>query len=467
MCIVLDTTITVVAVPVLMRELDASLATMQWTTTAYILALVTTLPLAARLSTRYGPRRTYVAAMLVFALGSVLAGLASGPVTLIAARVVQGLGGGLVNPVAMMLLMRGVPAAQRGKVASLLGLPVLLGPLTGPVLSGWLIDTWSWRAIFFITVPPALLAAVLVRRLAPPDGAGTREPVDVRGLALLLPASVITVLGLGEAALPAALRLALIAAGLGLMLGFVRHARTTSAPLLRVALLWRRSMASSVVVLVLFGAAYFGSMLLLPTYVQVMRGDSALTAGSMSIPVALATGLMMQVATRLVDRVEPWRIVAAGLTVSLAGAVTLAVVLRPDTSYVVLMAASAVIGLGAGAVILPAMTAATRDLDGADLASGSSVMGLAQQLASAFGTAAVTALLAAAVAWRAPLLDDGLEGAARLSGPARADVAPDLVDAQRLTQLAVVLLIGTALVLALTLMPRASRPPKSQPQEDR
>ncbi|AKU15174.1 DHA2 family efflux MFS transporter permease subunit [Luteipulveratus mongoliensis] len=456
LCVVLDTTIAVVAVPALMREFNAPLATMQWTTTAYLLALVTTLPLAARLSTRYGARRVYVSAILVFGLASALAGLASGPATLIAARVLQGLGGGLLNPVGMILVMRGVPAHERGRVTSLLGLPVLVGPLCGPILSGWLIDSWSWRAIFFITVPPALVAAALVRHWAPRDEPGDREPLDVVGLGLLLPGATVSVFGLGEASFSPVARIALMVLGVALLTAFVLRSRRVAAPLLRVRLLWRPSIAINVSVLVLFGAAYFGSMLLMPTYVQVIRGDSALMAGTMAIPAALATGVSLQICTRLVDRVAPWRVVTVGLSMALAGSIGTVLVLRADTSYAVLMALAALTGAGSGGVIMPGMTAAMRELNGPDLASGSSVMGLAQQLASAVGTAGITALLAAAIAWQVPGLDGGLEAVSRMAPGARAALAPDLVAGQRIAQLAAVVLIAVALVVATTLMRTSS-----------
>ena len=169
--IVLDTTITVVAVPVLVRVFDAPLATMQWTTTAYLLALVSTLPLSAWIAARVGTRRAYIGALVVFAVASAAAAVAQDPTELIAARAGQGLGGGIINPLALVLGLRDVPRGRRGRIASLLGLPVLVGPTVGPVLAGWLVDTVSWRAIFVVTIPPALLAAVLVGRWARADDA--------------------------------------------------------------------------------------------------------------------------------------------------------------------------------------------------------------------------------------------------------------------------------------------------------
>ncbi len=432
--IVLDTTITVVAVPVLAEEFDASLAVLQWTTTAYLLALVTTLPLAAWLASRFGAGRTYVAAMLVFAVGSLAAGCAWDPLSLITARVLQGLGGGVVNPLGMAIAMTGLPANQRGRMAGFLGLPVLVGPLVGPLVAGALIDTVSWRAIFLITVPPALAAARLVSRWAPADRPTERLRLDVGGSALLVPGAVAVVYAVSDAGASDPVRLVLVVGGAVLMGAFVLRSLGHATPLLRVRLLADPVFASGLVVLVLFGAAYFGSMLLMPTYVQVTRGDSALMAGALGVPGGLAAGLGIQVATRLLDRSPARRIVTTGLLLSALAFAGLVAVLRTDTSYAVLAALGALLGFGSGAVILPTMTAATRHFDGADLASAASIMGLLQQLASAFGIAGITALFA---------------GLAPLDAP-----ATDLVSAQRLAQLVPLALVVIALAVALARLGR-------------
>lgn len=434
--IVLDTTITVVAIPVLAEEFDASLAVLQWTTTAYLLALVTTLPMAAWLASRFGAGRTYVAAMLVFAIGSLAAAFAWDPSSLIASRVLQGLGGGVVNPLGMAIAMTGLPADQRGRMAAYLGLPVLVGPLVGPLVAGALIDTVSWRAIFLITIPPALAAAWLVSRWAPPEQGANRIRLDVVGLALLVPGALATIHAVSDDTANGPVRVAVAVAGAATVGAFVARSLRHPAPLLRVRLLTDPVFASGLMVLVLFGAAYFGSMLLLPTYVQVTRDDTAFIAGLLGVPGGLAAGLGIQVATRLVDRLPPRRVVTTGLALAAAATAGGIAVLRTDTPYVVLAGLGVLLGLGSGAVILPTMTAATRHLDGADLASAASIMGLLQQLASAFGTAGIAATFTAL----APL-----------------DAPPgDLVRAQQLTQLLPLALILLALCVATTRLGRAS-----------
>jgi EmrB/QacA subfamily drug resistance transporter len=427
--VVLDTTMTVVAAPALALTFDVPLSTIQWTTTAYLLALMATLPLAAWLADRFGPRRTYVAALLIFSAGTVATAVAPGLAALIAARALQGLGGGLVNPLAMTLALRGVPPERRGRVTSLLGLPVLIGPLLGPVVGGALLDSVSWRVVFLIVLPPALLGAWVVGRLAPADPPPTSRRVDLAGVGLLIPGTVALLYAVSAADGDPRLRLGLAIAGAAASAGFVVRSLRHPAPLLRLRLLGHRLLRNGLLVLVPFGAAYFGSMSLNPTYVQVTRDDPAAIAGLLAIPTGLAAGLMLQVATRLVDRFPAGAIVGTGLVMALAGQAATALVLDTATPYVLLGGLGALLGFGAGCVLMPTITAATRHLDGPDLANGSTLATLAQQFASAAGTAAMTGLFTALAPLDAP--------------------AAELVAAQRLTLLLPIGLTAAALVVAL------------------
>jgi EmrB/QacA subfamily drug resistance transporter len=392
---VLDTTVAVVAAPALAEIFGVPLATMQWTTTAYVLGYIATLPLAAWLSQRVGARRAYVAALLVFAAATGVTAAATGPAMLIAARAVQGLAGGPLNPLAMTLALRGLAPERRGRVASTLGLPVLVGPLLGPILGGALLDSVSWRGVFLVVLPPALVAAWVVARWAPPDPPRHAAPLDLTGTLLLVPGAVGIVYALSADGVDRAARVAGLLGGLAVLGGFGWRSVRRDHPLLRVGLLADRRLLAGIAVLMPFGAAYFGSMLLGPTYVQITRGDPAAVAGALAIPAGLATGLTLQVATRMVDRLPPRRIVLIGLLLGSAGFAAYAAVLTTHTSYLLLGGLGALIGVGSGAVLMPTMTAATRHFDGAELASASTLMGLLQQLAVAVGTAGITGMFTA------------------------------------------------------------------------
>jgi EmrB/QacA subfamily drug resistance transporter len=456
--VVVDTTVTVVAMAALTRELDASVSAVQWVTTSYTLALVAVIPAAAWATARFGARATYLAAVTVFTLGSVLAAASGSVGWLIAARVLQGLGGGLINPVGMAIALRTVAAGQRGRMMSLFGVPVLIAPLVGPVLGGWLIDTLSWRWIFLINVPVGL-AVIACRRWLVADGQGAAAPLDVVGLALLAPGAAALAYGftaIGDAGRLTAGGVVPAAAGAVTVAVFVRWSLRHRSPLLRLRLLRERALAAGLATVAPFGAAYFGAMFVLPLYWQVVRGESATFAGAVGIPQVLATGLTMQVATRLVDRVPPKRIVVAGIATALTGQLLTLAQLTATAPVAGLMAAGAVTGVGVGATLMPAMTTATRNLPHDDIPSGSTILAITQQLAVSLGVAAVSALLTALVAARAPLLGPAGLGAAHDLGPApRLALAPDLAAALQLTLALPAALTALSLVVALTTMRRA------------
>jgi EmrB/QacA subfamily drug resistance transporter len=436
--VVLDTTMTVVAAPALALTFDVPLSTIQWTTTAYLLALMATLPLAAWLADRVGPRRTYIAALLVFSTGTLATAVAPGLGALIAARALQGLGGGLVNPLAMTLALRGVPPERRGRVTSLLGLPVLIGPLLGPVVGGALLDSVSWRVVFLIVLPPALLGAWVIARLVETDPPPTSRRVDLAGVGLLIPGGVALLYAVSAVDADPWLRLALAIVGAAALAGFVIRSLRHPAPLLRLRLLGHQPLRNGLLVLIPFGAAYFGSMSLNPTYVQVTRDDPAAIAGLLAIPTGLAAGVMLQVATRLVDRFRARAIVGTGLVVAFVGQAATALVLDTETPYLLLGGLGGLLGFGAGCVLMPTVTVATRHLDGADLANGSTIAALAQQFASATGTAAMTGLFTTLAPLDAP--------------------AAELAMAHQLTLLLPIGLTAAALVIAVIgLVPRKPR----------
>lgn len=392
----LDVTVVAVALARLAEETGSSLPVIQWVSTGYTLALATVIPAAAWAISRYGARSVFLAAIGVFTVGSLLVATAWDAPSLIAFRVVQGLGGGFVMPAAMTLALRAAPPADRGRVMSLLGLPILVGPVLGPPLGGWLLDTLSWRWIFLVNLPIGLVALWLGRRNLPvlPGDPGAR--LDRTGLLLLAPAMALLVLGtsLAEGSLIDPGALVPIGAGLVLLATFARHALQHAAPLLKVRLLGLRATGGGALLMVLFAGAYFSTLVLVPLYFQVGRGESATMTGLLMVPQAILAGISIQVAGRLIDRVPPVRVIATGITLAVIGYGGFTLQLAGDASYAALVPFLALGTTGAGATMLPTITQATRDLDDADIPSGSTIINVLNQLATSVTTAAVTVLLA-------------------------------------------------------------------------
>ena len=196
---ILDTTIVNVALETLSRELDAPLSTIQWVSTGYMLALGAVIPLTGWMSERFGAKRVWMTSVALFGAGSALCGLAWSAESLIFFRILQGIGGGMIMPVGMSVLAQTAGPHRVGRVMSVVGMPMLLGPILGPVIGGLIVDTVSWRWIFYVNVPIAVLALVLAARLLHADaGRADAGKLDWLGLALLSPGVAGVVFGLSE-----------------------------------------------------------------------------------------------------------------------------------------------------------------------------------------------------------------------------------------------------------------------------
>lgn len=463
--VMLDVTVTVVAIPRLTESFDTNLSTVQWVTTAYALALVAVMPTAAWAIGRFGASRVYITALIAFVAGSAFAGLAWNIESLIVFRAIQGLGGGFLQPVGMTIALGLVDERSRGKMMGWLGLPLLVGPVLGPTAGGFLVDSVGWRSLFLINVPLGLVAIALAIKIFPRTRGTGQRPLDWIGLLLLAPGGALLVFGLSQAGDhgdPFTPRV-LIPAGVGLTLLALFVARTLNStrPLLDLRLLRRRSLSVGAASMVLVGGAYFGSMMILPIYVQAVRGDSATTAGMVMMAQAITTGIVVQIATRLVDRVDPRKIVWFGISATVIAMTLMPTILREDTSYVTIAGIGIVMGIGIGSTLMPVMTAALRGITGPDLASGTTILTTGNQFAGAIGAAAGATLLTTQFNNRVPLLGDGGMAAALGLGPAeRAIAGPGLAGAVADTYLLTLGMLVAGLLISF-LLPRMITAPES------
>src|SRR5262249_22277475 len=177
---VLDLTIVNVAIPTLGRDFAASIPTIQWVMTGYMLAFASVIPVTGWASERFGAKAVWVVWLILFLIGSVLAGTAWSIGSLIGFRIVQGLGAGMILPVGQTILAQAAGPRRMGRVMSLIGVPMLLAPVFGPVLGGAIVDQWSWRWIFFINVPIGVAAVVAAVRLLPDAKPQLGQRLDAR-----------------------------------------------------------------------------------------------------------------------------------------------------------------------------------------------------------------------------------------------------------------------------------------------
>jgi EmrB/QacA subfamily drug resistance transporter len=402
---ILDATIVNVALQTLREDLGVSLTTIQWVSTAYLLALSAVIPLTGWMAERFGPRKVWMASVTAFVLTSGLCGVAWSAESLIAFRVLQGLAGGMIMPIGMITLAQAAGPKRMGRVMSVVGVPMLLGPVIGPVLGGLLVDNLSWRWIFYVNLPIGLIGLLLAWKLLPKERAAGRAseagqdlaPLDRVGLLLLSPGVAAVVVGLSELGAHGTLMTPTawlpLAAGLGAVVAFVIRALHVEHPLVEVRLFRGAGFSAAAATVFLIGAALFGSMILLPLYYQVVRGESPLTAGLLMAPQGIGAALGMSVGGRLTDRVGAGRVVPVGLLILALGTIPYAMV-DGHTSYALLMAGLFVRGLGLGATMMPAMAAAYATLDSAgEVPRATPMLNVLQRVGGSLGVAVLTVLL--------------------------------------------------------------------------
>lgn len=404
---ILDVTVVNVAIDRLSRDFEANLSTIQWVVTGYTLALATVIPLSGWAADRFGSKRLYMISLGLFMIGSALAGMAWSAESLIVFRILQGLGGGMIMPVGMTILARAAGPHRVGRVMAVVGVPMLLGPIMGPILGGWLVDQVSWRWIFYINVPIGIVALIMAARILKRDEPEPAEKLDLLGLALVSPGLAIFIYGLAQSAEAGGflnsdvLVPALI--GLGLIATFIWHELrpSTTNPLIDLSLFKNRVFRAAAATLSLFGVAFFGAMLLLPLYFQVVRGASAMDAGLLLAPQGLGAMLTMPIAGKLTDRIGAGRLVLPGMVLIMIGMATFTQV-GDDTSYLLLCGSLFVLGLGMGMTMMPTMSAALQTLSHAAVARASTTLNIIQQVGGSIGTAILSVILAAQLTDRFP-----------------------------------------------------------------
>ncbi|MFI5610646.1 DHA2 family efflux MFS transporter permease subunit [Amycolatopsis sp. NPDC051903] len=400
---ILDTTVVNVALQKLTLQFSTSLDTIQWVVTGYMLALATVIPVTGWAADRFGTKRLYLLAIGTFLVGSMLAGLSWSVETLIVFRVLQGLGGGMLLPAGMTILTRTAGPQRIGRVMSVLGVPMLLGPICGPILGGWLVDAVSWRWIFYINVPIGVIAFLLGLRLLPKDKAQPTGRFDFLGLLMVSPGLAALIFGVSRFASTGTITAVEVwlpgLAGILLLVGFVLRALRVPDPLMDLSLFRNRPFSVSMITLSVFCIGFFGAMLLLPTYFVLVRGETALHAGLLLAPQGFGAMVVMPFTGRLADKIAARRIVLPGLLLIVVGMIPFTQV-GPDTPYALLLSAAFVMGIGMGCTMMPITSAALQTLQPADMAKASTATSILQQTSGAIGSAVMSIILASLLATR-------------------------------------------------------------------
>lgn len=402
MAVLFDTTIVAVALHTLAADLHAPISTIQWVTTGYLLALAVTIPLVGWAQRVLGTKRLWLLALSLFLAGSVMCSLAWSAESLIAFRIVQGIGGGILTPLMSTIVMQAAGGKSLGKIMSIVSLPAVLGPILGPVVSGLILQHLHWSWLFWVNVPFCVAGLILAVLLLPRDGAVKAAPLDGVGFVFMALGLASVIYGFSrsgsdggftrpDAYVPLIIGALLLAAFTAWAL------RRRGKALLDLRLLRHWPLASSSLLLFLAGLTLYGAMILIPLYFQTLRGASALEAGLLLIPQGLGTFLVRSFVGKLSDRISSRIIVTSGFLVVLLGTIPFAFA-GTDTSYLLLLLTLFVRGAGLGAVTMPLMALGYRGLQRDQVPDASIITRVAQQTGGSFGAAVLTVILTTGLA---------------------------------------------------------------------
>lgn len=398
---ILDSTMVTLALHTLVDGLHSSDGTIQWVTTGFLLAMAVAIPVTGWAERRWGGKRVWMAALLLFLLGSVLCALAWDDDSLIGFRVLQGFGAGLIFPLMQTLAVRAAGGQVSSGLMAAVSLPIALGPILGPVIGGVILNWLSWRWLFLVNVPVIAVGLLLAWRFLPadrPDRTAVRTRLDVTGLVLLAPSLAGILLGLSQLSedggLPHAGVLVPLLAGIVLLATFISWASRPGErrPIVDIRLLRLRSLGSASAVLFAAGAAMYAGMFLLPLYYQQLRGESVLHAGLLLIPQGIGALASRLVVGTLVDRLGARAVTISSFLLVAVATVPFALA-GPGTSLWWLGAVLLVRGVGIGAVLIPPMSVAYRDIPPAAIQHATMNTRITQQVGASFGTAIVAVAL--------------------------------------------------------------------------
>lgn len=467
----IDGSVVNVALPELQSELGASVRSIQWVLNAYLLMLGALILVGGSAGDRFGLRRVFVAGVVVFTLASLACGLAPGIDALVVARAAQGVGGALLVPNSLALVSAAYPEDERGRAIGMWAGFSALTMALGPVLGGWLVDVSTWRAIFFVNVPVALVALALAYLRVPEfRGTARRAPLDWRGAVLATAGLGALAWGLTAApergwANPAVL--VMLVAGALLLVAFVWSQRVSRAPMMPLGLFSSRDFSGANAMTLLLYCALSGAMFFLPFNLVELQGYSAAGAGAAFLPLTLAMGALSRWSGGLVARYGARMPLIVGPVVAAAGFALLAVPGIGGSYWTTFFPAMVVLGLGMAISVAPLTTTVLGSVDDRHAGTASGINNAVARIAGMLAVALLGAL--AVVAFRSALesrldalrLDPDVRGAIEAQVPALAEarVPPQLqgfarhsvqfaFDAAFLHAFRIVMLVASVLSLA-------------------
>lgn len=395
----IDMSIINVALPNIRASLGVTLTEVSWVATGYLVAVVVILPLTPWLSSVTGRKNLYLSALVLFTLASFCCGLSHTLAVLVLFRIVQGLGAGLMQPIAMAVLREVFPPAEQAMAMGIFGIAILLGPAIGPTLGGWLTDNYGWPWIFLINIPVGGITLLMASRFLYDPSYLKRQKVadvDYLGIGTLAIglAALQTVLSEGQSKdwFESTFVVTLTAISAVALIGFVIWELRAQKPAVDLTILANTSYTSGTMLGGLLGLALFGSMFLLPLFMQGLLGYDALQSGIAMLPRSLVMMVGMPVAGRLYNHVGPRLMIGFGLSLSALSAFQMGL-FTADTSYVGLIMPQIWQGIAFSFIFVSLSTAALATVPRPRMTNATALYNLVRQLGGSFGIAIIATLL--------------------------------------------------------------------------
>jgi DHA2 family multidrug resistance protein len=408
---VLDTTIVNVSLPHIAGSLSASPEEATWALTSYLVANAIVLPLTGWLSGFFGRKRLLTIAVAGFTTTSFLCGLAPSLPFLVVFRLLQGLTGGVLQPMSQAIMLEAFPPEKRGKAMAFWALGIVVAPILGPVLGGWLTDNYSWRWVFYVNIPIGVISIFMTRAFIfdPPYLKATKRRVDAIGIGLLA-------IGIGclqflldkgqqEDWFDSNLIRALAFASVSALVLFVVHALRADEPVLDLRVLKDRTYSTGVFLMTVLGFVLFGSLVMLPLFLQTVLGYPAMQAGIAMAPRGIGSFLAMPVIGILMGKLDPRKMVAAGLSV--AGITLYALsLINLNAGYWDIFWPQLIQGTSMGLLFIPLSTLSMASISREKMGNATSLFNLMRNLGGGLGIAFVATSVSRSTTTHSALLSE-------------------------------------------------------------
>ncbi|WP_329608927.1 MDR family MFS transporter [Lentilactobacillus sp. SPB1-3] len=392
---ILSSTMLATAYPALMKAFDASTSTVQWLTTGFMMVNGVMIPITAWLLNRFSSRTLYMTAMSLFLVGTILAFVASDFSTIFIGRLIQGIAVGITMPLAQTVNLSIFPPEKRGTIMGILGLAIGMAPAIGPTLSGFIIDSYSWRMLFGMLIPFIIVVIIIsfftVKTVIPTS----KSSLDWWSAALSTAGFGSMLYGfseVGDKGWTDPLVISTIIIGIIIVAFFVIRQLKSAHPFLNLTVFKTRTFSLTTTLSAIVNIAMVGVEMVLPIYLQTIRGDSALQSGLTLLPGALMIGVMSPITGRIFDKIGAKRLAITGLTLLTLGTIPF-LFLTKETPLLFLIITYAIRMVGVAMALMPITTSGMNSLPLNLVSHATAVNNTVRQVASSMGTAILVSVL--------------------------------------------------------------------------